>query len=36
VPFRASGSLRKAVLPLYKHEGRPSRDALHDLTPSKP
>lgn len=36
VPFRASGSPWKAVLGLYKHEGRPSRDALHDLTPSKP
>jgi hypothetical protein len=35
-PFRASGSPWKAVLGLYKHEGRPSRDALHDLTPSKP
>jgi hypothetical protein len=36
VPFRAPGSPWKAVLPLYKHEGRPLRDALHDLTPSKP
>ena len=36
VPFRALESPWKAILGLYKHEGRPLRDALHDLTPSKP